>query len=238
MTAGALTPEELETLLEDAFVVRDRGAVARLFEDGAVLAAGGAARPGAARRSVALARRCGRATCSYVAGPAARRSRRATRRWSSPQRAINVVRRGRDGGWRYAISLLDSTHRPKEDTMTQVDGDARARRGRGALVVRRRSPRSRRRREDTGRAADDRRGDRAAGRGGAAARPPPRGRGLLDPRGRASRFEVGDETIEASAGDFALGPARHPAPLHRRPERLPDAVHLHAGRASRISSAT
>src|ERR687897_2970498 len=41
MRSGAQTPEELETLLEDAFVVRDRQALAALFEDGAVLGAGG-----------------------------------------------------------------------------------------------------------------------------------------------------------------------------------------------------
>ena len=37
MRPGARTPEELETLFEDAFVVRDRDALAQLFEDGAVL---------------------------------------------------------------------------------------------------------------------------------------------------------------------------------------------------------
>ena len=41
MRSGAQTPEELETLLEDTFVVRDRQALAALFEDGAVLGAGG-----------------------------------------------------------------------------------------------------------------------------------------------------------------------------------------------------
>ena len=43
MTAGALTPEELDTLLEDAFVVCDAAAVPELFEAHALLAAGGAA---------------------------------------------------------------------------------------------------------------------------------------------------------------------------------------------------
>jgi hypothetical protein len=41
MRSGAQTPEELETLLEDAFILRDRQALAPLFEDGAVLGAGG-----------------------------------------------------------------------------------------------------------------------------------------------------------------------------------------------------
>lgn len=40
MQAGAHTPEELETLFEDACVTRHRDAVAALFEDGAVLVAG------------------------------------------------------------------------------------------------------------------------------------------------------------------------------------------------------
>src|SRR5687768_12128964 len=39
MGPGAQTPEELETLFEDAFVVRDATALAQLFEEGAVLGA-------------------------------------------------------------------------------------------------------------------------------------------------------------------------------------------------------
>ena len=37
MGGGARTPEDLETLLEDAFVLRSGEAMAELFEDGAVL---------------------------------------------------------------------------------------------------------------------------------------------------------------------------------------------------------
>ena len=37
MRAGARTPEELETLLEDAFVLCDQQALAQLFEPGAML---------------------------------------------------------------------------------------------------------------------------------------------------------------------------------------------------------
>ncbi len=37
MTTGARTPEELETLLEDAFVLRDTVAFQALFEDDAVV---------------------------------------------------------------------------------------------------------------------------------------------------------------------------------------------------------
>jgi hypothetical protein len=39
MPRGAQTPEELETLFEDAFVTRDHVALADLFEDGGVLLA-------------------------------------------------------------------------------------------------------------------------------------------------------------------------------------------------------
>ena len=40
MGAGARTPEELETLLEDAFVVHDPQALAQLFQPGATLVGG------------------------------------------------------------------------------------------------------------------------------------------------------------------------------------------------------
>lgn len=40
MSAGARTPEELETLFEDAFVLRDPEALAQLFHPDAVLAPG------------------------------------------------------------------------------------------------------------------------------------------------------------------------------------------------------
>ena len=41
MPGGARTPEELETLLEDAFLLRDNAALVQLFEPTAVLIAGG-----------------------------------------------------------------------------------------------------------------------------------------------------------------------------------------------------
>jgi len=43
------TPEELETLLEDAFVLHDPQALAQLFQPGAMLVAGGGPRPPADR---------------------------------------------------------------------------------------------------------------------------------------------------------------------------------------------
>jgi Domain of unknown function (DUF4440) len=103
---GARTPEELETLLEDAFVLRDGAALAPLFEPGAVLAAGDGpweTRGRAAIARVAAALWAGGRT--YVAAPGrvlqARDTALVVGRWG-----VHVVRRGGDGAWRYAISLL------------------------------------------------------------------------------------------------------------------------------------
>ena len=41
MDAGARTPEELETLLEDAFVLHDHQALAELFQPGAMASSTG-----------------------------------------------------------------------------------------------------------------------------------------------------------------------------------------------------
>jgi uncharacterized protein DUF4440 len=103
---GARTPEELETLFEDAFVVRDREALAGLFEERAVLAAGAAeeARGGEAIASVAAA--MWDDDLSYVASPQRVLQANDTALVLG-DRGINVVRRGSDGRWRYAISLLD-----------------------------------------------------------------------------------------------------------------------------------
>jgi hypothetical protein len=106
MNPGARSPEELETLFEDAFLVRDRDAVAALFEDGAVLGAD----PGEARGGEQIARLAAamwERDFSYLAGPQrivqARRTALVVAR-----RGINVVRRGADGRWLYAIALLDA----------------------------------------------------------------------------------------------------------------------------------
>lgn len=106
MRPGARTPEELETLFEDAFVLRDRAAMTVLFEDGAVLAvdAGSAeARGDDIVRSVAA---LWDSDLTFLADP-----RRVLQTCDTAlvlaARGVSVVRRGSDGGWRYAISLLD-----------------------------------------------------------------------------------------------------------------------------------
>jgi len=115
MRPGARTPEELETLLEDAFVVRDREAIAELFEDGAVLALGETSRE--ARGGMQIARVATQLWAddrSYLADP-----RRVLQARDAAlvvaDHAINVVRRGRDGRWRYAISLLVSNNDTEQE---------------------------------------------------------------------------------------------------------------------------
>jgi len=107
MRPGARTPEELETLLEDAFVIRDRAAVADLFEDGAVLVTAGA--PGEARGGEAIARIAAAmwaGDVTYLADPQRVLQARDTALVVG-SRGVSVVRRGADGAWRFAIALLD-----------------------------------------------------------------------------------------------------------------------------------
>jgi hypothetical protein len=106
MRPGARTPEELETLFEDAFVVRDRAAVAALFEDGAVLVTGGA--PGEARGGAQIARIAAELwgeDVTYVAD-----TQRVLQAHDTAlvvgRHGVSVVRRGADATWRYAIALL------------------------------------------------------------------------------------------------------------------------------------
>jgi hypothetical protein len=115
MPAGARSPEELETLLEDAFVVGDPHALAQLFQPGAMLVAGGGLPEARGHRQIArVAIHLWELERLYLADP-----RRVLQAHNTALvvsgRATNVVRRGTDGCWRYAISLLDldtATNRP------------------------------------------------------------------------------------------------------------------------------
>ena len=103
MRTGARTPEELETLLEDAFVIRDRAAVSALFEPDAVIADGSAsARGESAGRFVASRWALG---LTYVAHPRRVLQARDTALIVADG-AISVVQRACDERWRYAIALL------------------------------------------------------------------------------------------------------------------------------------
>jgi hypothetical protein len=105
--SGARTPEELETLFEDAFVLRDQAALDELFDDGAVLVAGHElteARGGA--QIARLASAIWEGNYLYIAGP--RRVLQAREiTLIVTGMGVNVARRGSDGNWRYAIALLN-----------------------------------------------------------------------------------------------------------------------------------
>lgn len=104
MSTGARTPEELETLFEDALVIGDSKALAELFEEGAVLIAADErpARGGEEIARVALA--TWQAERIYVADPWRVTQARDIALVVGEQ-GIDVVRRGGDGAWRYAIVL-------------------------------------------------------------------------------------------------------------------------------------
>lgn len=115
MSQGARTPEELEALFEDAFVLRDAAAVARLFEARALLVAGGLAGEARGNGEIALsAPGLWAYDCTYVAD-----LRRVVQAHDIAlvlaAQGTNVVRRGSDGAWRYAISLLSIGHQTPEE---------------------------------------------------------------------------------------------------------------------------
>ena len=114
MRQRARTPEELETLFEDAFVIRDRNALSALFEDGAVLGDGSREARGADAIARA-ARDMWQRDRTYVADPSRVVQVRDTVLIVAGG-GIHVVRRGSDGGWRYVIALLaDDDNTTEED---------------------------------------------------------------------------------------------------------------------------
>jgi len=112
--SGASSPEELETLLEDAFVTHDGGAVADLFEEEAVLAADDGGTPARGGDQIArLFTAIWQANHTFVAQPQ-RILQASGTALVVADASISVVRRGSDGAWRYAISLLALEHDRKE----------------------------------------------------------------------------------------------------------------------------
>jgi hypothetical protein len=103
---GGDTPEELGTLLEDAFLLRDAEAVARLFEDGSLLVIGEGSRQVRGREAIlrAASLLCHHG-CGYLADPRRVFQTRDTALLVG-EGVMNVARRGQDGSWRFAISML------------------------------------------------------------------------------------------------------------------------------------
>ncbi len=120
MTGGARTPEDLETLLEDTFVLRDGEAIAELFEDGAVLVADGTRDARGGPEIEHLVTEMWQRNRTYLAEP-----RRIVQAGNTALimtgGGANVVRRGADGTWRYAIALLTQDHIPPRRTNGAAD---------------------------------------------------------------------------------------------------------------------
>lgn len=115
MTQGARTPEELEELFEDVFVTRDAEAIRGIFAEGAVLGFGEG--PDAARGTEEIGRlltALWTGDWTYVAHPRRVVQARETALVLADG-AINVVRRGSDGAWRYAIALLSFHPTPTKE---------------------------------------------------------------------------------------------------------------------------
>jgi hypothetical protein len=112
MSSGARTPEELETLFEDGFVVRDGRASADLFEANAVLAARLDGREARGSAIGVLLDDLQAGGLVYVAEPR-RILRAADTALIVAERAISVARRA-GSRWRYSIALLDTDTTTKE----------------------------------------------------------------------------------------------------------------------------
>lgn len=116
MRQGARTPEELESLLEDTFVIRDGDTLAELFEDGALLIGDQRGREARGGDEIARwAREMWAHGRTYLAEPRRVLQARDTGLVLTPH-GINVVRRGSDGAWRYAIALLS-----RDDATTEEE---------------------------------------------------------------------------------------------------------------------
>jgi hypothetical protein len=105
MEGGARSPEELETLLEDAFVIRDGEALIELFEMGAVLVGGDVQEARGEEEIAQFAAALWDRDHTYVADPHRILQARDTALVVADG-GINVARRGSDGDWRYVIAFL------------------------------------------------------------------------------------------------------------------------------------
>ncbi len=114
MSDSARTPEELETLFEDALLLRDDVALRELFQEGSALEAcdAGTARGGSEIARLALA--MWRDDTTYVANPRCVVQVRDLALIIAGQ-SINVARRDQDGIWRYAIVFVERHNGSKGD---------------------------------------------------------------------------------------------------------------------------
>ena len=106
MRSGARTPEELDLLLEDAFVLRDGTALAQLFETSAVLVVGDGFSEARGREEItAVAARMWKMDQCYVSDPT-RIIQSDDIAFVSGPSGVSVVRRSIDRSWHFTIALL------------------------------------------------------------------------------------------------------------------------------------
>jgi hypothetical protein len=107
MTTGGQTPDELETLLEDALLLRDADAVARLFHHGGVLVTGSQVLRARGHSQIRhAAPLLWQYQPNYLAAPRDIHQTRDTALLLG-EGVINVARRSYDGTWRYVIAVLE-----------------------------------------------------------------------------------------------------------------------------------
>lgn len=118
MISGGETPEELETLMEDAYVLGDGKALARLFVAEGLLIAGSSQPAVRGRPAIArVAERIADTTVSsYVAQPRRILQSRDIALLLGDG-VINVARRGSDRTWRFVISVRDRDLVPSSNSM-------------------------------------------------------------------------------------------------------------------------
>lgn len=104
MMIGARTPEDLDTLLEDALLMRCDGALADLFTEDAVLAVDHRSPARGRWEAVRLAMATWESDHSYVASPLRVVLSRDLALVVSDH-SINVARRNAAGDWQYVIVL-------------------------------------------------------------------------------------------------------------------------------------
>lgn len=101
-TSNARTPEELETLFEDALMIGDGVMLADIFDEGAVLVIGDERRVHGSAEIMRIALATWQDDHPYVADPRCVMQARDIALIVT-EVGINVMRRNRDGTWRYAI---------------------------------------------------------------------------------------------------------------------------------------
>ena len=104
MGANAFSPNELETLLEDAVLLGDGPAAAELFEPGGVLIPGPRSPQARGRAAIAAYVHAASGRPGYLAGSPLTAHSRDIALLAGPA-AINVARRRTDGSWLFVISL-------------------------------------------------------------------------------------------------------------------------------------